>query len=204
MKSVLVCLLLVIGVGWMVRNSGRMLVIDRPQKADAIVVLDGDRDDVRYWRGMELLRAGYGQVLLLDVSDDTSTYGRKLTELAAAFIQTTAEDSRSRVLVCPIAEDSTVTETKYVRQCLEQRRARSALLVTSDYHTRRAYSIFSHCLPQYKWSVAAAYDNHLFAPKWWRKREWAKTTLTEYQRFLWWELVDRWRSKPSAYTKGGR
>ena len=191
----LVCLVLVAGFVWIVRNSGRMLVIDRPQKAHAIVVLEGDRDDVRYWRGRELLRAGYAPILLLDASSDKSIYGRKRTDLAAQFIQSTAGESRDRVLVCPIAEDSTVPETKYVRLCLEQQGAGSVLLVTSDYHTRRAYSIFRHRLPQYQWSVAAAQDKKVFGGKWWWKREWAQTSLMEYQRLLWWELVDRWKSE---------
>ncbi len=43
---------------WLAFYSGRFLVVDRPQKSDAIVVLGGDWDDVRYWRVRELLRDG--------------------------------------------------------------------------------------------------------------------------------------------------
>lgn len=196
MKILLVCLVLVMGVVWIIRDSGRMLVIDRPKKSDAIIVLDGGGNDVRYRRGMELLRAGYASTLLLDASDDTFVYGRRPTDLAAQFIQSTAGEFRDHVLVCPIAEDSTLAETKYVQRCLEQRGARSVLLVTSDYHTRRAYSIFTHRLPQYPWSVAAAHDNYVFGENWWLNREWAKTALTEYQRLFWWELVERWKPNP--------
>jgi hypothetical protein len=196
LKILMVCLVLVTGAVWIIRESGRMLVIDQPKKSDAIIVLEGDRNDVRYRRGMELLRAGYAPTLLLDASDDTFVYGRRPTDLAAQFIQSTAGEFREHVLVCPIAEDSTLAETKYVQRCLEQRGARSVLLVTSDYHTRRAYSIFTHRLPQYAWSVAAAHDNYVFGEKWWLNREWAKTALTEYQRLFWWEQVERWRPNP--------
>ncbi len=196
MKNVLLCLVLVAGVVWMIRDSGRILVIDQPKKSDAIVVLAGDSGDDRYWRGRELLRAGYGRSLLLDASEDYSIYGRKPADLAAHFIEDTIGDARGHIVVCPIAQDSTLTETIYVRRCLEQQNARSVLLVTSDYHTRRAYSIFSHRLPEYRWSVAAARDDYTFGEKWWRKREWAKTALAEYARLLWWELVDRWRFEP--------
>jgi uncharacterized SAM-binding protein YcdF (DUF218 family) len=206
LKILLVCLV-VAGVVWLVGNSGRMLVIEQPKKSDAIVVVEGDRDDVRYWRGMELLRAGYAPALLLDASHDTSIYGRKRTDLAAQFIQSTAGAFRDHVLVCPIAENSTLAETKYVRRCLEKQGARSVLLVTSDYHTRRAYSIFTHRLPQYQWSVAAAHDNYVFGENWWLNREWAKTALMEYQRLFWWELAERWRSEswvrmpPSSWSR---
>ncbi len=93
--------------------------------------------------------------MFLDVSDDI-VYGRKMTDLAAEFIESTASDSPGRVLVCPIQSASTLKETTYVRNCLEQQHARSAILVTSDFHTRRAFSTFRGRLPQYEWSVAAA------------------------------------------------
>ena len=68
----------------------------------------------------------------------------------------------------------------------------SVIIVTDDYHTRRALSIFSNRLPQYHWTAAAADKSYLFGMPWWKHREWAKTYLTEWQKLIWWELVDRW------------
>jgi uncharacterized SAM-binding protein YcdF (DUF218 family) len=67
------------------------------------------------------------------------------------------------------------------------------LLVTSDWHTMRARSIFRHRLPQYHWSVAAAKDPRLFGVRWWHRREWAKITFNEWLKVIWWNAVDRWR-----------
>ena len=67
------------------------------------------------------------------------------------------------------------------------------LIVTSDYHTRRAMTIFRHHLSQYQFSVAAARDPSRFGDAWWTNREWAKVTLDEWLKLLWWEVVDRWR-----------
>jgi uncharacterized SAM-binding protein YcdF (DUF218 family) len=72
-------------------------------------------------------------------------------------------------------------------------RARTVLLVTSDYHTRRALSIFGKSLPAYRYEIAAASDPRDFGAQWWRHREWAKTALDEWLKLIWWELVDRWR-----------
>ncbi len=99
---------------WLAYYSGRFLVLDHPQKSDAIVVLGGDWDDVRYWRGRELLRDGYAPLMFLDVSDDI-VYGRKMTDLANEFVERTASDSPGRVLVCPIQSASTLKETTYVQ-----------------------------------------------------------------------------------------
>ena len=74
----------------------------------------------------------------------------------------------------------------------------SVLLVTSDFHTRRALSIFKSRLPNYRWSVAACRDDSVFQPDWWRRREWAKTAFMEWTKLIWWEAVDRWREYRSV------
>jgi DUF218 domain len=185
---VLVCALLVFAL-----CAGRLLVRDRPEKSDAIVVLAGDSQDQRYRRGMELLRSGYGGHLFVDASSDSSFFGHTPAEYAENFLRQDAGDMSGKVSVCPFEEDGTVTETRYVAKCLEPLQARAVLLVTSDWHTARALSIFTKRLPQYHWSVAAAHDDRLFGVRWWQHREWAKTTFLEWLKVFWWNGVDRWR-----------
>jgi hypothetical protein len=60
-------------------------------------------------------------------------------------------------------------------------------------HPPLALMIFRHRLPQYQFSVAAARNGDQFGEAWWTNREWAKTTLDEWSKMLWWEAVDRWR-----------
>jgi hypothetical protein len=193
MKKLLLILVLAAALAYALYRSGDWLVADRPQQSDAIVVLAGDINDVRYGRGLQLLREGYGQNLRLDASADLTKYGRTWAEAASDFVGASAGDLAPRAAVCPIAENSTVAETKYVDRCLEELHPQSVLLVTSDFHTARALSIFSHKLPQYRWSAAAARDPKIFGERWWQHREWAKNWLMEWERTLWWHLVDRWR-----------
>jgi len=192
-KKLLVLLLVLVSGTVFFALAGRLLVVDSPEKADVIVVLAGDSLDLRYRKGMELLHAGYGKKLFLDASDDSTYFGHTPAEYAAAFLKTDAGEMESYVSVCPFAEDSTFTETKYVESCLQISHPKNVLLVTSDWHTGRALSIFRHRLPQYHWSVAAAHDPRLFGTQWWREREWAKTMLKEWTCTIWWNLVDRWR-----------
>jgi hypothetical protein len=175
--------------------AGSLLVRDNPQRSDAIVVLDGDSLDERYQRGMSLLRAGYGKHLFLDTNDESHFYGHKPTEYAANFLKEDAGEMLPFVSVCPYNEDSTIAETIYVNRCLRQMNPvpRSVLLVTSDWHSARALSVFRNKLPQYQWSMASASDIRLFGPHWWRHREWAKTALEEWVRVAWWNVIDRWR-----------
>ena len=191
---IIVALALLVVVALALFASGPYLVVDHPQKADAIVVLAGDRNDRRYWKGIELLRDGYAQTMLFDANTDMRFYGRTPAQAAAEFIGQSAGNVASRVRVCPIEGDSTFGETKYVGACLAAVHAHRVLLVTSDYHTRRAVDIFRRRLPQYQWSAAAAKDDYWFGPKWWQRREWAKTNLAEWERLIWWELVERWKA----------
>ena len=55
---ILVLVLLLIAALLFFRPGG-YLIVNQPEKSDAIVILNGDQVTNRYWRGMELLRAGY-------------------------------------------------------------------------------------------------------------------------------------------------
>lgn len=186
----LVFLLLLAGFGV---AGGWFLVRDNAQKSDAIIVLVGGSGDVRYQKGLELLRAGYGKVLFLDARTDTRMYGHTPAEWAAQYEKETAGDLGDRVRICPTMGDGTRFEVKYAAKCLDSIAAKTALIVTSDYHTRRALSIAQKLCPGYNWTVAAAYYEPEFNWKWWKQREWAKTFVYEWERLVWWECVDRWR-----------
>jgi uncharacterized SAM-binding protein YcdF (DUF218 family) len=189
-RSLLLVLLLVIAFGFF---AGRLLVVNAPEKADAIVVLGGGSDDNRYYRGLELLRAGYAPRMYLDALADTQKFGHPETVYAQKFVEESAGPDVPRVKVCGIVGDSTVAETAAVARCLQADGAHRVLLATSEYHTRRALSIFRKSLPGYEISVAATPDVR-FGVKWWQHREWAKVTLEEWEKVLFWELIERWRA----------
>ena len=180
--------LLLLG-GW---AAGRFLVVDAPEPSDILVVLAGDHNDLRYKRGLQLLADGYAHLMLADAHNDVE-YGRTSAELEQEFITRTAGPLLDRIRICPIKGVSTQEEAKDISNCFD-RSVSKVLLVTSDYHTRRALSILRQKLPQYHWSIAAVHDSSTFQPEhWWQWRESAKTTVLEWSKFAWWEAVDRWR-----------
>lgn len=193
--KVLIALVIAIVVPFGVFRSGNYLVVDHPERSDMIVVLAGDHNDLRYWRGLELLREGYGQQMFVDASADR-IYGRSYAEYAADFVVRSAAEESSKIHICAIMNDSTAHEASDVRTCLAQvlPASRSVLLVTNDYHTRRALSILTTRLPQYHWSAAAVNDSTVFGDPWWHNREWAKTYILEWEKLLWWKLFESWRT----------
>jgi uncharacterized SAM-binding protein YcdF (DUF218 family) len=172
--------------------AGRLLIVDQPQLSDAIVVLAGGRDN-RYDKGLQMLGKGYGKVLFLDARTDVVQFGRTPFNMGQEFIQRSAGSLLDKARMCPIRGNSTYEEAEHIADCLRPTGARRVLLVTSEFHTRRSFQIVRVRLPQYQWSVAAAYNSFDFGVNWWQHREWAKTTLLEWTKLIWWELVDRWQ-----------
>jgi len=173
------------------RHAGPALVVNQPQRSDVILLLAGDVGDTRYWKGIELLRSGYAPRMLVDARVDAVSYGRTPAELTEDFIQRSA--GGLPVHVCPTMGTSTLQELQSAAACLQPAAPHSILLVTSDYHTRRALSVAREAYPRYSWSVAAANNGLLSAPRWWTDREIAKNVFLEWQKVAWWELVERHR-----------
>jgi DUF218 domain len=194
-------LLLVVFLAGLARQAAQFLVVDAPERSDAIVVLAGETH-VRPALALDLLRQGKAPRVFLDAETRDLIYDQRLTDIAQKYVDGQAE--ATRVSVCPIVGFSTNAETEDVRHCLESLQVQRVLIVTSDYHTRRALGIFRHRLPQYQFSVAAARNPAQFGVAWWTHREWAKTTLDEWLKTLWWEGVDRWRHEPASSLTVGR
>lgn len=188
-RLVVLIIILVIAV-LLLAHAASFLVLNDPQPSDVILVLAGGTD-ARYGHAVELQKMGFAERLILDADASRSRFGKSDADLAADFLRNNGPLGSE---VCPIREDSTFGEAVDVKKCLERRKVSSVLIVTSDYHTRRAISIFRKRLPQYEWSVAAASAPYHFANRWWRNRRWAKATLDEWEKYLWWKLVDQWRS----------
>jgi len=185
---VLLVLFLVVAI--VASQAGRLLVVDAPQTADAIVVLAGETS-VRPERALALLREQKAPRMFLDVVASDVLYDQPLTGIADRYAKSQPE--KDRIAVCPIHGFSTFAESDDVHRCLESIGAHRVLLVTSASHTGRALRIFRHRLPQYEFSAAAAQDPGHFGLHWWTNREWAKTVLDEWLKRAWFELVDRWR-----------
>jgi uncharacterized SAM-binding protein YcdF (DUF218 family) len=171
-------------------QAARVLVVDQPEKSDAIVVLAGETN-VRPSRALELLRQGYASHVFLNAQVKELVYDQHLTDIAQKYADGLGESGR--VSVCPIVSLSTFAEVEDVSRCLRSVDAHKVLIVTSDFHTRRALMTLRHRLPKYQFSVAAARDQDRFGNNWWTTREWAKVTFDEWARIIWFEAVDRWR-----------
>ena len=181
--AVLLCLGVVFAA-----NAGNFLVIDKPASSDVILVLAGETEQ-RPARAVELLSQGYAKRIVIDVPAKARIYG--FTELELAEKSMARFPQSAEIQICPIVGLSTKDEVPDAAKCMRTDE-KSVLIVTSDFHTRRALSIFRHELKGKSFSVAAAHDSEQYGTRWWTHRQWAKTFLDEWLRVIWWNCVDRW------------
>src|SRR5215831_20902318 len=167
-------------------NAGRILVVDAPQPSDLILVLAGETDH-RPAHALELLRQGLGKRVLIDVPADVKIYDTLQLHVAENYVQSLPESASVRI--CPIVGLSTREETRDVQNCLTPEDGSRILIVTSDFHTRRALSIFRHQLRDKAFSIAASHEPTEFGTRWWSHRQWAKTCVGEWTKVIWWNCI---------------
>jgi len=170
-------------------NAGRMLVIDEPRTSDVILVLAGETEH-RPARALQLLGEGYTRKMVIDVPAEGKIYEFSPLQLARRYAEDLSQ--KASISICPIEGLSTKNEARDAEPCLAREGAKSVLIVTSDFHTRRALHIFQKEIPGISFSVAAVRDSKQFGIRWWAHRQWAKTFLDEWLRWIWWKCVDRW------------
>lgn len=195
-RSLIVAAILAVAGVSLAAFGGRMLVsVDPlPPRADAAVVLGGSyqADMARLGEGKRLLAEGRVDHLLISVGA-VNWYGVWLPDLVRDFVvQEYDEQTASRVSVCAFLSDSTREEAAGLERCIDRRGWQSVIVVTSDYHTRRAGSIWRRTLAERSPEVALAVhgvpDGDFAVHGWWRDRRHAKTWLLETTKLCWWML----------------
>jgi uncharacterized SAM-binding protein YcdF (DUF218 family) len=165
------------------------IVNDPAPKADAIVVLSDDNFYAdRATHAAELFRQGAAPVVVAS--------GRRLRP-AAGIAELMQHDLTERGVpkenILPLPHDASNTreESVAIARLASQRHWKSLIIVTSNYHTRRARYIFQRVFPPgVEISVASARDGDFDPELWWEKRKSTKEFLGELIGMLvaLWEL----------------
>ena len=169
--------LLVVGTGFLLDTPQ-----PAPEPSDAIIVISGDEQLARFREGVRLFKDGMGQYLVFSgaARDNGTSNADVMRDLAVE-----AGVDQSAILEDPLGED-TWGNAVYTRGLLEQRGARSAILVTSPYHARRAKMTFdaAYSGTGIKLVVHAAPDSEWRKLSWWRDAETRRLTFSELQKLL--------------------
>jgi uncharacterized SAM-binding protein YcdF (DUF218 family) len=176
----------------LLRWGGSLLIASDapPGHVDAAIVLQGSMvaEKARIGGAMDLLRRGLADRALLSVPKK-SYWGQSIPPLARSFLQQNYGDLATRVDFCETdaAVNSTVQEAQALRPCIQQQRWRSIVIVTSNYHTRRAEKLWRRVArqnPELGIWVEGVTDPEFEQP-WWRHRQSAKLWLLESSKLVW-------------------
>ena len=173
-------------------------VIEDPlDKADVLIVLSGDNFYAdRATRAAELFREGKAPLVVAS--------GKRLRPIAGTA-ELTEHDlvergvPKDKILRFPHDADSTKEEAEALAKLAKAKKWHKAIVVTSNYHTRRARYIFRRVFPQdIEIHVAGARDGDFDPENWWEKRKSTKLFVREIAGMVVniWEL----RQGPAAPT----
>jgi uncharacterized SAM-binding protein YcdF (DUF218 family) len=164
--------------------AGRLLVRNDPLfRADAAVVLAGGWQGNRILRAAELVRDGWAPRVLVS---GVYLYERPESDLAIEYAVSRGYPRQWFVSV-PHRARSTQEEARILVAELRRLAVRRVLLVTSDYHTRRALACFRREAPELEFRVVGAADED-FPAAWWMSRQGRKTVLLEWMKTIAWTL----------------
>ena len=188
-----------------VPEAGRFLVVgDPPEHADAIVVLAGSYPD-RILEAVDLYKQGLAPRILICRDPDTSGF-RRVSALGLdiprpydinRMVAERLGVPPDAVEVLGRAADSTYAEAEVVLREALRRGYHAIIVVTSKYHTRRAGEIYRFLAGgQLRIIVCPARDDDFQTDHWWRDRITTRRLIIEYQKWLNFHLLDRWRLQP--------
>ena len=177
---------LVVGAGLLAGLAllGPGFVLDTPQPrptpSDAIVVTSGDEQMARFREGLRLYEAGYAKYLVF--SGAALDNGVSNAEVMHDLAVDSGVPARA-ILEDALGED-TWGNAVHTRQLLSQRGLRSAILVTSPYHARRAKLTFDTAYSGSGISllVHASPDSDWRKLSWWQQADTRRLTFVELQK----------------------
>jgi len=186
----LVCFLLYLVRRPILRFTAEAWVVEDPlDKADAMIVLGDDNFYAdRATRAVQLYREGKAPLIVAS--------GRRLRPNAGVS-ELVEHDlvergvPKDKIVRFTHDGESTLEEAEALVKLVTARKWRSIIIVTSNYHTRRARYIFRRVFPQgMKVNVASARDGDFDPEHWWEKRKSIKELTKEFSGMLvsFWEL----------------
>ncbi len=153
--------------------------------ADAIVVLTGGAGRVE--EGLRLFREGRGGYLILSGVEETSTLD---TIFPGRDIKTTVDTSR---IILDIESRRTLDNAFNVKKIVEDKGFKSLVLVTSNYHMKRAFTLFSTAIH----GDVRLYRHPVSGPnfkdeEWWQSQKSLKLVTSEFFKYIWFHICQRW------------
>ncbi|MFC1510830.1 YdcF family protein [Candidatus Margulisiibacteriota bacterium] len=169
------------------RGVGRALIVsDKLEPVDIIIVLAGDNNGERVDEGVKLYRQGLADRLLM--SGGPMAWRLAYAEWMKKQAQTLGVPSGA--IFVQDQSLSTLEDAKFSLPILKNLGVKSVILVTSPTHTRRARRVFKRFLDQeeIKMLVHPVSKSSFKLEKWWTRHEDTQLVVFEYISFVFYFL----------------
>jgi uncharacterized SAM-binding protein YcdF (DUF218 family) len=177
----------------LLRFGGDILIADDPvpPRVNAAIVLQGSiaAEKIRIAGAVNLLQRGVADKAVLSVPRE-SYWGQSIPPVARSYLERNyGVDLASRFEFCELSGgvDSTLQEAEALSSCIRGYHWQSIVIVTSNYHTRRAGMLWRRITkpdPNLHVWVEGVADPEFQQP-WWRHRQSAKVWLLESSKLVW-------------------
>ncbi len=162
------------------KEAWNFLVVNQPPRpADVVIVLSNDRGRVE--EGVELYQLGYADKILF-----TAIGSKKMADQAESM-----GVPKDHILMEQKAW-STLTEAKYSAEVMRVQGFRSAIVVTSAYHTRRASIIFGQFFKQWSLTICPVPYDPSTPYTWWKNGQTVTTVISEYLKLALHYILPGW------------
>lgn len=184
---VVILILLIVTHPIYLRAIGNFVIInDKIEKADAILVLSGDNPSGdRLKNGIKLLKDKWANKLVLSGNFIAwQTNLADIMEKQALYLGANKEN----IIKIRHRSDSTSEESKKLLKVFKQFHIKKVIFVTSNYHTKRAKRILNRGFNDEIELLAFPVKDTYFYPdpdNWWKSRIQAKTLLQELTKTVW-------------------
>jgi uncharacterized SAM-binding protein YcdF (DUF218 family) len=178
----------------LLKNIGNWLIInDELKKANVIVVISGDKGK-RLRHGVDLFHNKYADYLLVSGCNCPDHLYSHTPEMRK---QVLALGVPSENIIMDLGANSgTGDQAINVMKILKKKEFNSAILVTSDFHTRRAKMIFNRACQKDNIEILISYPkiNAISFNEWWKNRFTRRIVVIELIKLIWYWLSFSGRS----------
>lgn len=190
LKISLGILLLFIIIGLIAKNPllqsvADFLITDETmEKSDVIIVLGGEIKGERTKRAVELYNQGLADILLFSDGTDLSWRTKAVEEMTALALELGVPKGAIKE---ETASRSTYENAVYSKEVMLENNYKSAIVVTTDWHSKRSQFIFDKVFAgtNIKLTYANAPDDRIDGlEEWWKDSEKQQIVLTEWAKFV--------------------
>jgi uncharacterized SAM-binding protein YcdF (DUF218 family) len=178
-----IVLLSIINFDSILTSVGSFLIVDQqPKKADVIIVLGGGKNNDRVIHGVELYKSGYAERILLSDGNTISNRTMKQKALSLGVPESAIlQEDQSR---------TTFENAKYSLKIVQALGYKSAIVVTTSYHTRRSSIIFKQVFKGIDIIVCATSYDPDITHRWWKDSYSSEFVISEYLKMVWHYLFE--------------